>query len=89
MQSAETVLGVQPPPRCDHWRAGCSETGQSGSAGGRTEKDPPSGHLAARPTQFAKLRRTLVAAQITGVAAAQPDPDKYRDYELACAAAAA
>ena len=38
---------------------------------------------------LAKLRRTLVAAQITGVAAAQPDPDKYRDYELACAAAAA
>lgn len=36
-----------------------------------------------------KLRRTLVAARITGVAAAQPDPHKYRDYELACAAAAA
>jgi hypothetical protein len=36
-----------------------------------------------------KLRRTLVAAKITGVAAAQPDPHKYRDYELACAAAAA
>ena len=30
-----------------------------------------------------------VAARITGVAAAQPDPRKYRDYELACAAAAA
>jgi DDE superfamily endonuclease len=38
---------------------------------------------------LAKLRRTLVAARITGVAAAQPDPHKYRDYELACAAAAA
>ncbi len=23
-----------------HWRAGCRETGTSGSAGGRTEKDP-------------------------------------------------
>ena len=29
---------------------------------------------------LAKLRRTLVAARITGVAAAQPDPRKYRDY---------
>ena len=38
---------------------------------------------------LAKLRRSLVAARITGVAAAQPDPRKYRDYELACAAAAA
>jgi len=38
---------------------------------------------------LAKLRRTFVAARITGVAAAQPDPDKYHDYELACAAAAA
>jgi hypothetical protein len=36
-----------------------------------------------------KLRRTLVATRITGLAAAQPDPEKYRDYELACAAAAA
>ena len=36
-----------------------------------------------------KLRRTLLAARITGVAAAQPDVKKYRDYELACAAAAA
>jgi len=36
-----------------------------------------------------KLRRTLLAARITGVAAAQPDPNKYRDYQLACAAAAA
>jgi DDE superfamily endonuclease len=38
---------------------------------------------------LAKLRRTLAAARITGVTAAQPDPHKYRDYELACAAAAA
>jgi DDE superfamily endonuclease len=38
---------------------------------------------------LAKLRRTPVAAPITGVTAAQPDPHKYRDYELACAAAAA
>ena len=38
---------------------------------------------------LAKLRRTLLAAQITGVAAAQPDPNKYRDYELACAGTAA
>jgi hypothetical protein len=36
-----------------------------------------------------KLRRTLVAAQISGVTAAQPDPHKYHEYELACAAAAA
>jgi hypothetical protein len=28
---------------------------------------------------LAKLRRTTVAARITGVAAAQPDPHKYRD----------
>lgn len=27
--------------RNNHWRAGCSETGTSGSAGGRAEKDPP------------------------------------------------
>jgi hypothetical protein len=38
---------------------------------------------------LAKLRRTLIAAQITGAAAPQPDPGKYRDYQLACAAAAA
>jgi hypothetical protein len=38
---------------------------------------------------LAKLRRTLIAAQITGVDPAQPDPHKYRDYQLACAAAAA
>ena len=34
------------------------------------------------------FRRTLLAARITGVSTAQPDPHKYRDYELACAAAA-
>jgi hypothetical protein len=38
---------------------------------------------------LAKLRRTLIAARITGISPAQPDPLKYRDYELACAAAAA
>lgn len=38
---------------------------------------------------LAKLRRTLVVTRITGVSAAHPDPRKYRDYELACAAAAA
>lgn len=36
-----------------------------------------------------KLRRSLIAARITGVGAAQPDPDKYHDYALACAATAA
>jgi hypothetical protein len=35
---------------------------------------------------LAKLRRTLLAARITGVPAAQPDPRKYRDYELALTA---
>lgn len=38
---------------------------------------------------LAKLRRTLIAAQITAVNPAQPDPVKYRNYQLACAAAAA
>jgi DDE superfamily endonuclease len=38
---------------------------------------------------LAKLRRTLIAARITEVDAPQPDPRKYHDYELACAAAAA
>jgi hypothetical protein len=38
---------------------------------------------------LAKLRRTLIAARITAVDPAQPDPDKYRDYVLACTAAAA
>jgi hypothetical protein len=36
-----------------------------------------------------KLRKTLIATQITGVTAAKPDPRKYHDYQLACAAAAA
>ena len=48
------------------------------------QKDEP-----AFEDMLAKLRRSLVAARITGVDAAQPDPRKYRDYELACAAAAA
>jgi len=38
---------------------------------------------------LAKLRRSIIAARIMGVSPAQPDPHKYRDYELACAAAAA
>ena len=46
-------------------------------------------HEPAFEDMLTKLRRTLLAARITGVAAAQPDPKKYRDYELACAAAAA
>ena len=32
--------GNPPRSRNSHWRAGCSETGTSGSAGGRAEKDP-------------------------------------------------
>jgi hypothetical protein len=46
-------------------------------------------HEPAYEDMLAKLRKTLIAARITGVATAQPDPDKYHDYELACAAAAA
>ncbi|UQX12047.1 hypothetical protein [Candidatus Mycobacterium methanotrophicum] len=38
---------------------------------------------------LAKLRRALIAARFNGIGPAQPDPHKYRDYELACAAAAA
>ncbi|MFI9388165.1 HNH endonuclease [Kutzneria sp. NPDC052558] len=38
--------------RHNHWRAGCSETGQSGSAGDHAEKDLPNRHLAAWSTQF-------------------------------------
>lgn len=49
-----------------------------------THKDEP-----AFEDMLAKLRRTLVAARITGVHPVQPDPRKYRDYELACAAVAA
>ena len=48
------------------------------------QKDEP-----AFEDMLAKLRRTLVAARITAVHPAQPDPHKYRDYELACAATAA
>ena len=63
----------------------------------RRPRPPPQPTSPGTPTRtepafedmLAKLRRTLVAARITGVAAAQPDPHKYRDYELACAAAAA
>ena len=47
------------PPRAvrrrsgvDHWRATCTERCPRGSAGGRAEKDLPSRHLAARPTQW-------------------------------------
>lgn len=49
----------------------------------------PHKHEPAYEDMLAKLRKTLIAARITGVAAAQPDPNKYHDYELACAAAAA
>ena len=49
-----------------------------------THKDEP-----AFEDILAKLRRTLVAARITGVDPVQPDPHKYRDYALACEAAAA
>ena len=58
---------------------------------GRRESQPWYPHKIepAFEDMLAKLRRTLVASRITGVAAAQPDPHKYRDYELACAAAAA
>lgn len=38
---------------------------------------------------LAKLRRTLIASRFTADSPAQPDPHKYRDYALACAAAAA
>lgn len=63
-------------------------------------RDDITGRLATQPwyhhksepafeDMLTKLRRTLIAARITGVSAAQPDPDKFRDYVLACAAAAA
>jgi hypothetical protein len=48
------------------------------------QKDEPSFE-----DMLAKLRRTLIAARITGVSPAQADPQKYRDYVLACAATAA
>lgn len=38
---------------------------------------------------LAKLRRTLIAARFTPGTAGQPAPDIIRDYQLACAAAAA
>jgi hypothetical protein len=34
-------------------------------------------------------RKRTIAPRITGVDTAHPDPHKYRDYELACAAEAA
>ncbi|MFY2859960.1 hypothetical protein ACOJVU_09210 [Mycobacterium sp. THU-M104] len=37
---------------------------------------------------LAKLRGTLVVERITGALALRPAPHEYRDYELACAAAA-
>lgn len=54
--------------------------------------DDLAGRHAAEPASedmLAKLRRTLVAARFTGVRPAQPDLHNYRDFELACAAAAA
>jgi hypothetical protein len=48
------------------------------------QKDEP-----AFEDMLTKLRKTLIAAQITAVHPAQPDAVKYRDYQLACAAAAA
>lgn len=38
---------------------------------------------------LAKLRRTIIAARFTPTAAELPAPDVFRDYTLACAAAAA
>ncbi len=38
---------------------------------------------------LAKLRRTLIAARFTAVTPERPNPNIIRDYELACAAAAA
>jgi len=38
---------------------------------------------------LAKLRRTLIAARFSAVTPDQPDPNIIRDYQLACAAAAA
>jgi hypothetical protein len=49
----------------------------------------PHNHEPAFEDMLTKLRKTLITAQITGVSAPQPDPNKYRDYQLACAAAAA
>src|SRR5271166_42389 len=38
---------------------------------------------------LAKLRRALIAARFSGTTSNRPDPNIIRDYELACAAAAA
>jgi predicted metal-dependent HD superfamily phosphohydrolase len=38
---------------------------------------------------LAKLRRTLIAARFSAVTPDRADPNIIRDYELACAAAAA
>jgi hypothetical protein len=38
---------------------------------------------------LAKLRRALIAARFSAVTPDQLDPNIIRDYELACAAAAA
>ncbi|MGB5110458.1 MAG: hypothetical protein WBO08_02130 [Mycobacterium sp.] len=38
---------------------------------------------------LAKLRRTLIAARFSPVTPDRPDPNIIRDYQLACAAAAA
>ncbi|TQC38866.1 transposase [Rhodococcus sp. WS4] len=58
---------------------------------GRHAAEPWYGHKTepAFEDMLAKLRRTLVAARFTGVRPAQPDLHNYRDFELACAAAAA
>ena len=67
----------------------CTATTETTSTPDATPS-PGTGTRTTSPSKLlAKLRRTLLAAQITGVAAAQPDPNKYRDYELACSAAAA
>jgi len=63
-EAAQDPGGLPPlprphPPRAarrhrgvDHWRATCIKRCPRGSAGGRAEKDLPSSHLAARPTQW-------------------------------------
>ena len=63
-ETAKDTRGLPPlprphPPRAarrrsgvDRWRATCTERCPRGSAGGRAEKDLPSRHLAARPTQW-------------------------------------
>src|SRR6266498_3080809 len=63
-EAAQDPGGLPPLPRrhpsraarrhrgVDHWRATCIERCPRGSAGGRAEKELPSRHLAARPTQW-------------------------------------